>query len=63
MRIHYRYTYGLLISGKNEEALAAAADTITANPFSSDAWAIQALALERNQRCRSRRQRAAGAGA
>ena len=50
VRIHYRYTYGLLISGKNEEALAAAADTITANPFSSDAWAIQALALERNER-------------
>lgn len=50
VRIHYRYTYGLLIEGENEAALAAAENAITANPFSSDAWAIRALALARNER-------------
>ncbi|MBI1257291.1 MAG: tetratricopeptide repeat protein [Chloroflexi bacterium] len=48
VRVHYRYTYGLLIEGDNAEALSAAEGTVTANPFSADAWAIRALALERN---------------
>jgi len=50
VRVHYRYTYGLLIDGDNAEALVAAEDTVTANPFSADAWAIRALALGRNDR-------------
>ena len=49
VRVHYRYTYGLLIDGKYKDALQAAEDTVTANPFSSDAWAIRALALAGNQ--------------
>ncbi len=48
-QVHYRYTYGLLIEGDNKQALAAAEDAVTADPFSSDAWAIRALALERNK--------------
>ena len=48
-RVHYRYTYGLLIEGKYKDALQAAEDTVTANPFSADAWAIRALALADNQ--------------
>jgi tetratricopeptide (TPR) repeat protein len=48
VQVHYRYTYGLLIEGDYTEALKAAEDTVTADPFSSDAWAIRALALERN---------------
>ncbi len=47
-RVHYRYTYGLLIEGDASEALTAAENTVTANPFAADAWAIRALALERN---------------
>lgn len=42
---HYRVTFGLLMSGKAEEALEYAEKTITANPFSSDAWAIRSQAL------------------
>jgi len=47
-RVHSRYTYGLIIEGNYADALSAAEDTVTANPFSADAWAIRALALERN---------------
>lgn len=42
---HYRLALGLLMEGKTTEALTAADDTITANPFSSDAWAIRAHVL------------------
>ena len=49
VRVHYRYTYGLLIEGKYKAALGAAEHTVTANPFSSDAWAIRALALAHNK--------------
>jgi tetratricopeptide (TPR) repeat protein len=47
-RIHYLYTFGLLMEGRNSEALEAAEQTITANPFVADAWAIRALAQTRN---------------
>ena len=47
-RVHCRYTYGLIIEGDYADALTAAEDTVTANPFSADAWAIRSLALERN---------------
>lgn len=50
VRVHYRYTYALLIDHQNKEALAAAEDTVTADPFSSDAWAIRGLALAANDR-------------
>ncbi len=47
--VHYRYTYGLLIEGNYKQALTAAEHAVTANPFSSDAWAIRGLALARNE--------------
>jgi tetratricopeptide (TPR) repeat protein len=47
-RIHYLYTFGLLMEGRSAEALEAAEETITANPFVADAWAIRALAQTRN---------------
>ncbi len=47
-RIHYLYTFGLLMEGRTSEALEAAEDTITANPFVADAWAIRALAQTRS---------------
>lgn len=50
VNIHYRVTFGLIMEGRTEEALEMAERTITANPFSSDAWAIRALALDRNDR-------------
>ncbi|NWF70289.1 MAG: tetratricopeptide repeat protein [Chloroflexi bacterium] len=46
--VHYQVTLGLLINGRFGEALAAAERTVNANPFSTDAWAIRALALERS---------------
>jgi len=49
-RVYHQYTYGLLIEGRIEEALIAAEQTVTANPFASDAWAIRAFALTRNGR-------------
>lgn len=50
VRVHYQYTYGLLIEARYDEALPAAEATVTANPFSSDAWAIRAFALAANDR-------------
>ena len=50
VRVHYRLAYGLLINGNLADALTAAENAVTANPFSSDAWAIRALALGRNER-------------
>jgi tetratricopeptide (TPR) repeat protein len=47
---HYRYAFGLAMSGKNQEALEAAERAITANPFSSDAWAIRSMMLDLNDR-------------
>ena len=48
--VHNRLAFGLLMEGRDIEALAAAETAVTANPFSSDAWAYRALALERNDR-------------
>lgn len=48
--VHYRLTLGLLMQGQLEEALDAAERTVTANPYSSDAWAIRAMALDWNGR-------------
>jgi tetratricopeptide (TPR) repeat protein len=43
---HYRVTLGLVIEGQFDDALKAGEDTVTANPFSSDAWAVRGFALE-----------------
>ncbi len=50
LRIHYRLAYGLVLEGDYDEALEAAENAVTADPFSPDAWAIRALALGRNDR-------------
>lgn len=47
---HYRLTLGLIMEGSLKESLNAAEATVTANPFSSDAWAIRAMALDWNDR-------------
>ncbi|MEO8611080.1 MAG: tetratricopeptide repeat protein [Chloroflexota bacterium] len=46
----YRIAFGLLQEDKTKDALDAAEHTVTANPFSSDAWAIRAMALDWNGR-------------
>ncbi len=48
--IHYRVALGLLMEGRLDEALDAAERTVTANPYSSDAWAIRAMVLDWNGR-------------
>ncbi len=48
--VHNRLAFGLITEGRYQEALAAAEAAVTANPFSSDAWAYRALALDRNDR-------------
>jgi tetratricopeptide (TPR) repeat protein len=47
---YYRIAFGLLQEGQNTQALDAAEHTVTANPFSADAWAIRAMALDWNAR-------------
>jgi tetratricopeptide (TPR) repeat protein len=47
---YYRIAFGLLQEDKTSDALNAAEHTVTANPFSSDAWAIRAMALDWNGR-------------
>ncbi|RMF77329.1 MAG: tetratricopeptide repeat protein [Chloroflexi bacterium] len=46
--VHYRWTLGLIMNGQLDAALDAAERTVTADPFSSDAWAIRAMALDWN---------------
>ncbi len=50
VEVYYRATFGLLMAGQNEQAMTIAERTVTANPFSPDAWAIRAMALNRNNR-------------
>jgi len=47
LNAHYHYTLGLIMEDKDVEALEAAENTVTANPFVADAWAIRAMALSR----------------
>lgn len=42
--IHYRYTLGLIMYDRESDAIEAAENTVTANPFSPDAWSIRARA-------------------
>ncbi len=46
----YRVTLGLLMEGELPDALETAERTVTADPFSADAWAIRAMALDWNGR-------------
>ncbi|MFN8373013.1 MAG: tetratricopeptide repeat protein [Anaerolineae bacterium] len=46
--VHYQVTLGLIIEGRYADAVDAASRTVTANPYSSSAWAIQAFALLQN---------------
>lgn len=43
--VHYFRTLGLAINGRNADALVAAEETINANPYSPDAWALRAMVL------------------
>lgn len=47
-RVHFRVVLGLIMQGRIDDALMAAEDAVTANPFSPDMWAVRALALERD---------------
>jgi tetratricopeptide (TPR) repeat protein len=47
---HYRYTLGLLMAGRSQEALVAAENAVTANPFAADAWVVRSKALTANGR-------------
>ncbi len=48
--IHYRWTLGLIMNGRLEEALEAAERAVTADPYDPDGWAIRAMALDWNGR-------------
>jgi tetratricopeptide (TPR) repeat protein len=50
VQIFYRATLALIGEGRNAEALEMAENTVTANPFSADAWAIRSFALSANDR-------------
>jgi len=47
---HFRLAYGLVMAGQFDEALAAAENAITADPFSPHGWTIRAIALIRLDR-------------
>lgn len=50
VQTYYRYTLGLTMEGRLTEALDAAERTVTANPFSSDAWALRGMVLDWNNK-------------
>lgn len=50
VQAHYRLTLGLLMEGQLADGMEAAERTVTANPFSADAWAIRSMALDWNGR-------------
>jgi tetratricopeptide (TPR) repeat protein len=47
LRVHYNLALGLLIQGRFNDALDAAEDAITAQPYAPDGWAMRAMALNR----------------
>ena len=47
-RVHFRVVLGLIMEGRVSDAVRAAEHAVTANPFSSDTWAVRAHALERD---------------
>jgi tetratricopeptide (TPR) repeat protein len=48
VEVFNRMALGHLMEGRNDDSLAAAERAITADPYSSDAWAIRAVALARS---------------
>ncbi|GAB4323968.1 MAG: hypothetical protein Kow00117_12240 [Phototrophicales bacterium] len=50
LQVHYYLTLGLINQGQVDEALTAAQKAVNASPFSPDAWAIQAMVLNRLER-------------
>ncbi|MCU0462953.1 MAG: tetratricopeptide repeat protein [Anaerolineae bacterium] len=50
VRAHYYLTLGLIMQGRITDAVESAENTVTANPFSPDAWAIRSMALNRAER-------------
>jgi tetratricopeptide (TPR) repeat protein len=46
MEAHYRVTLGMIIQGSLTDAIEYAEMTVNANPYASDAWAIQAWAYD-----------------
>lgn len=46
LQTHYRVTLGHILQGSYDRAVEAGERTVTANPFSSDAWAIRGWALD-----------------
>ncbi|MCA9903950.1 MAG: tetratricopeptide repeat protein [Anaerolineae bacterium] len=50
VNVHYRVALGLLMDGRDAEGLEAADNTVNANPYSADAWAIRSFALTENGR-------------
>lgn len=49
VHVHVNYVYGLLIERQTDKAVAASERAVNANPFSADAWAVQAWALSRDE--------------
>jgi len=47
-RVYFRVVLGLIMEGRIDDALVAAENAVTANPFSPDMWAVRAHALERD---------------
>jgi len=47
---HFRLAYGLVMAGQFEDALVAAEDAITADPFSPHGWTVRAITLNRLER-------------
>ncbi len=50
VQVFYRATLALIGEGRAAEALTMAENTVTANPFSADAWAVRSFALSENDR-------------
>jgi tetratricopeptide (TPR) repeat protein len=48
--VYTRIALGHLIEGRNDDALVVAEQAVTADPYSSDAWAVRGFALARNNR-------------
>ena len=46
--LHQRLALAMVMDNRPTAALAAAENAVTADPFSADAWAVRALALDRN---------------
>ncbi len=50
--VYYRLALGLINQGRFDDALEAAENAITAQPYSPDAWSVRSMALNRQRRDR-----------